>query len=513
MSLKSVNKVETNRYQLEVEIPGSVFEEALEKAYRRNISRFNVPGFRKGKAPRAFVEKIYGQDVFYEDAINSLYPDAMEQAVEESKLEIIQDHIDFELVQADKEALIFKATITTKPEVEVGEYKGLKADRVVVPVTEEMIDNELKKLQERNGRIVEVEDRAAAEGDNVVIDFEGFVDGEAFEGGKAEDQPLTLGSGQFIPGFEDQIIGHNAGDEFDVEVTFPEKYHAENLAGKEALFKVKLHEVKTRELPEIDDEFVKDVSEFDTLDELRADIKEKLESEAVREGDNMVEDQVVNQLIDALQAEIPNAMFERRIDDNIRNFEARLRGQGMDVNTYLQYTGMQISALRESMREQSERQVKLRLCLEKIVEKEGIAVTDERLEEEFQKMAEAYNMPIERVKNLVDANDLRGDIAVQQALDLIKGQAIITDLTPEDLKKKQEAEKAMEEVEETQEVLAESAEKLSEETASKEEAAEEKPAEEKPAPKKRTRKPAAKKTTAKAKEAKEESKEEAPKAE
>ncbi|CZT55599.1 trigger factor [Solibaculum mannosilyticum] len=506
MSLKSVNKVETNRYQLEVEIPGSVFEEALEKAYRRNISRFNVPGFRKGKAPRAFVEKIYGQDVFYEDAINSLYPDAMEQAVEESKLEIIQDHIDFELVQADKEALIFKATITTKPEVEVGEYKGLKADRVVVPVTEEMIDNELKKLQERNGRIVEVEDRAAAEGDNVVIDFEGFVDGEAFEGGKAEDQPLTLGSGQFIPGFEDQIIGHNAGDEFDVEVTFPEKYHAENLAGKEALFKVKLHEVKTRELPEIDDEFVKDVSEFDTLDELRADIKEKLESEAVREGDNMVEDQVVNQLIDALQAEIPNAMFERRIDDNIRNFEARLRGQGMDVNTYLQYTGMQISALRESMREQSERQVKLRLCLEKIVEKEGIAVTDERLEEEFQKMAEAYNMPIERVKNLVDANDLRGDIAVQQALDLIKGQAVITDLTPEDLKKKQESEKA---AEETKEAPVETAE----ESAAKEEATEEKPAEEKPAPKKRTRKPAARKTTAKAKEAKEESKEEAPKAE
>ena len=405
--------------------------------------------------------------------------------------------------------MIFKATVTTKPEVEVGDYKGLKADRVVVPVTEEMIDNEIKKLQERNGRIVEVEGRPAAEGDNVVIDFEGFVDGEAFEGGKAEDQPLTLGSGQFIPGFEDQIIGHNAGDEFDVEVTFPEKYHAENLAGKEALFKVKLHEVKTRELPEIDDEFVKDVSEFDTLDELRADVKQKLSDEAVREGDNMVEDQLVNQLIDVLQAEIPGAMYERRIDDNIRNFEARLRGQGMDVNTYLQYTGMQISALRESMREQSERQVKLRLCLEKIVEKEGVAVTDERLEEEFQKMADAYNMPIERVKNLVNADDLRGDIAVQQALDLVKSLAVITELTPDDLKKKQEEKAA----EEAKEAPAESAEKPVEEPAAKEEAAEKKPAEEKPAPKKRTRKPAAKKTTAKAKEAKEESKEEAPKAE
>ena len=439
MSLKSVNQVETNRYAFEVEVDAAAFSDAVNRSYRKNIKRFNVPGFRKGKAPKAFIEKVYGADIFFDDAINEVYPEAIEAAVEESELEIIEDQPDFELVHAVQgEPLVFKATLTVKPEVEIGEYKGLKAAKKAVEIKDSDVDVELSRLQERNGRIVAVEGRPAEMGDNVSIDFEGFIDGAAFEGGKGEDAPLTLGSGQFIPGFEEQIAGHSTGDEFDVTVTFPEDYHAEELKGKEAVFKTKLHEIKTRELPELDDEFAKDVSEFDTLEELKADIRAKLQEKREKLSEDDVENQLIDQLIAGLKAEIPEAMFERRIDDNVRDFDGRLRSQGLDINSYLQYTGMEMSAFRKTFREVAERQVKVRLALEKIAQLEDIKPSDEELDAEFQKLAEAYNLELDKVKSIIPAKELIRDLAVEKAIQLVKDSAEITDAPAEEEPKAEE---------------------------------------------------------------------------
>ncbi|HIU31452.1 MAG TPA: trigger factor [Candidatus Caccousia avistercoris] len=427
MSLKSSSKVDTNRYQLEIELPGDVFEKAVDQVYRKENKKITIPGFRKGKAPRAFVEKYYGSQVFYEDAINSLYPSALEEAVKEAGVEYVDDKVDFDLVSAGKEGLCFKVTITTKPEVSIENYKGVAIEKKPVNVTEEDVDGEIRKVQDRNSRMVTVEDRAAENGDATVIDYEGFVDGEAFQGGKAENATLNLGSNTFIPGFEEQIVGHSTGDEFDINVKFPEEYHAAELAGKDAVFKIKLHEIKKKELPEFDDDFVKDVSDFDTVEAYRADIRTKLTEAAEKRSKDEVENALIDKLVELLQAEIPEAMFENKINDDIRDFAYRLQSQGLNLDTYMKYTGMDRDSLRTSFRPQAERQVKVRLALEKIAQLENIQPTEEDINAEYEKIAKNYDMEAEKVKTFIPQEDLAKDIAVEKAMDIVRDNAAITE--------------------------------------------------------------------------------------
>ena len=424
MALKQANKVETNRVELEIEVGAEAFEAAVQAAYRKNVGKINVPGFRKGKAPRAIVEKIYGTGVFYEDAINDLYPTALDEAIRESGYEYVEDKVDLDVVSVGAEGLCFKAVITVKPEIEVTEYKGLKAKKKAVSVKEDEVKAELEKLQDRNSRLVTVEDRAAAEGDTVVFDFDGYVDDVAFEGGKAENHSLVLGSGQFIPGFEDQIVGKKPEEAFDVNVTFPEEYHATELAGKPAVFKCVLHEIKTKEMPELNDDFAKDCSEFDTLDELKADIKAKLKQQKERAADEAFETELMEQLCANVQGEIPNAMYENRINESVQDFGYRLQMQGLDLETYIKYTGMDMESFRGGFREQAERSVKVRLALEKIAALENLAPSDEDVEAEFQKYADQYSMEIEKIKSLIPAESIRGDLAVSKAMDLVKANAV-----------------------------------------------------------------------------------------
>ncbi|MDD6237337.1 MAG: trigger factor [Clostridiales bacterium] len=427
MGLVSSNKVETNKYELIVKIDADAFESAIEKAYRKSVKKISVPGFRPGKAPRKMIEKLYGEGVFYEDAVNDLYPSALASAVDEAKLELV-DRPEVEITKIEKaDGVEFKATCIVKPEVEVSDYKGIKVEKTVKTVTDEDLNSELNKMADRNARVVSVEDRAAENGDITVIDFEGFVDGKAFEGGKAEGFNLTLGSGQFIPGFEDQIVGHNVEDEFDVNVEFPAEYQAEELAGKPAVFKVKLHEIKTRQLPAIDDEFVKDVSEFDTLDQLKEDITKKLQEQYDKSADTEVENQLIDAVIANMKAEIPEVMFENRVDESVREFEYRLQSQGMNLDLYLQYTGMELDAFRKTFREQAEKQVKIRLALEKIVELENIVPSAEEIAAEYDKMAENYKMDVEKIKGYIPEKDLVKDLAVNKAIDLIKDSAEISE--------------------------------------------------------------------------------------
>ena len=424
MSLKSANKVETNRVELEVEVDAVAFEDAVNKAYKKNIRRMNVPGFRKGKAPRHLVERLYGESVFYEDAVNALYPTALDEAVQASGYEYVEDMIDLDVTSVGKDGLQFKATITVKPEMQIEGYKGLKAEKKVTPVTDEDVDAEIEKLRERNSRLVTVEDRAAKEGDTVVFDFDGSVDGVPFEGGKAENYTLELGSHQFIPGFEEQLAGKKSDEEFDVNVTFPEDYHAEELKGKAAVFRCKLHEIKEKELPVADDEFAKDASEFDTLDELKADLKKKLEDQREREAEEAFETALIDQLVEKLEGEIPEAMFTNRVDQDVREFDYRLQSQGLNLDMYLQYTGMDMDSFRAGFREQAEKKVKIRLALEKIAELENFPVTDEELEEEYKKIAEQYKMEADKIKGLIQAKDLTKDLAVGKAMELVKETAV-----------------------------------------------------------------------------------------
>ena len=424
MALKQANKVETNRVELEIEVGAEAFAAAVSAAYRKNVGKINVPGFRKGKAPRAIVEKMYGTGVFYEDAINDLYPTALDEAIRESGYEYVEDKIDLDVISVGPEGLCFKAVITVKPEIELAEYKGLKAKKKAVSVKEDEVKAELEKLQDRNSRLVTVEDRAAAEGDTVVFDFDGYVDGVAFEGGKAENHTLVLGSGQFIPGFEDQIVGKKPEEAFDVEVTFPEEYHAAELAGKPAVFKCLLHEIKVKELPELNDDFAKDCSEFDTLDELKADTKAKIKAQKERAADEAFETELMDQLCAAVQGEIPEAMYENRINENVQDFGYRLQMQGLDLDTYLKYTGMDMAAFRAGFHEQAEKSVKVRLALEKVAALEGIAPSDEDVEAEFKKYAEQYSMEVEKIKSLIPEASLRGDLAVGKAMELVKANAV-----------------------------------------------------------------------------------------
>ena len=429
MSLKETKKIDTNRYQLEITIDGDKFKEAIKEAYRRNGKKINVPGFRKGKAPLHMIETYYGTEVFFEDALNLLYNDAVEDAIKESGLKVIDDKMDFDLVSISKDdGVDFKVSLTTYPEITLKEYKGLKAEKVAVKVDAAEVNSELNAMAERNSRMVSVEDRAAKKGDTVVIDFEGFTDGKAFDGGKAEGHSLELGSGQFIPGFEDQIIGKNIGDEFDVNVTFPEEYGAKELAGKPAVFKVKLNEIKIKELPAIDDEFAKDVSEFDTLKDLKADLKKKALDRKKKAAEEAVENELVQQIVDGIEGDIPEAMFENRLNQSVEEFAYRLQSQGMNLETYLKYTNSTIDDFKKSFRPQAEMQVKYRLALDKIAELENLKAEEKDLEEEYKKLAEGYGIDVDNVKAAIPASELEKDICANKAIDLVKNSAEITEV-------------------------------------------------------------------------------------
>lgn len=429
MSLKSRNKPTGNQVELEFTIEKEAFDKAVDAAYRKNVGKMNVPGFRKGKAPKAIIEKMYGKGVFYDDALNALIPDAFEAALDEAgEKPVGQPEFDIVSLEGD---VVIKAAFPVKPEVTVKNYKGYAVERAVAPTTDEEVDAEIAQVRSRNSRTVDITDRPAADGDIAVIDYEGFVDGKPFEGGKGEKHNLTLGSGQFIPGFEAQIVGHNPGDEFDVVVTFPEDYHAKELAGKEATFKTVLHEIKFNELPALDDDFAKDVSEFDTFDEYKADVKAKITDRHVKAADAEVEEKLIDALIDNLEADIPEAMFVNETENQLRDYDNRLRMQGLDLGTYLKYTGLDLDKMREQFRPRAERQVKTRLALEKIAELENLTVTDEDTEAEIKKIADMYGLETDKVKEQVSPDMLAEDIKVGKAVDIVKSNAVITDKAPE----------------------------------------------------------------------------------
>ena len=424
MSLDAVKEIETNVMEITVSATAEQFDTACQKAYNKAKKRISVPGFRKGKATRKMVERVYGEGVFYEDALDIIYPEIVGEAVESLERKAVAAPYDLDIKKIGKEGLELVMKVVVEPIIEVGEYKGIKAKKKAVRVTEKEINEEISKLQERNSTIEPVEDKEAAEGDICDIAFEGFVDGEVFDGGQADNFDLTIGSGQFIPGFEDQIIGHKAGDEFDVVVTFPEDYGAENLAGKEATFKVVLHEVKVKVLPELDDEFAKDVSEFDTLADLKADEKKKIKERKQQEAENDFENAVIDALIEGMQGEIPEQMIEARIDENIKQFEQNLQMQGLNLETYVKYTGGDVSALRESLKPQSERQVKIRLCLDKIAALENIEITQEEVDAEMQKYADAYKLELDVIKSAIPADDVKADLAAEKAMQLVKDNCV-----------------------------------------------------------------------------------------
>ena len=425
MALKECLKKEAaNAYELTVSVDGETFEKAINKVYKKQVKKINIPGFRKGKAPRHIIERMYGTEVFYDDAMQECYPDALYEAAKEQGLEIVAVE-KLEAIEAGKDGFTFKTDILVKPTLNVDGYKGFEIEKKSTEVTDELVDEEIEKVRDRNSRMVTVEDRAAENGDTVVIDFEGFTDGVPFEGGKAENYSLALGSGNFIPGFEEQVVGHSTGEEFSINVTFPEEYQAEELKGKDAEFKINLHEIKTKELPEVDDEFVKDVSDKETLDEykvqLRAEIAKRLADEAEKDVDNQVSEKLIALATD----EIPEAMYDNQASDMVRDFDMRLRSQGMDLNTYMQYMGTDVNGLKAMYKDEAEKRVKLRLVLEAIAAQENIEVTEEVLDAEYGKMAEAYKMDVEKVKAAVPADSLTEDLKVQKALELVKNNAVI----------------------------------------------------------------------------------------
>ncbi len=424
MSLKSNNAVKTNVHEFEIEVDAKTFADAVTRVFQKESKKITLPGFRKGKAPRAMIEKFYGKEVFYEEAVRAVYPNAVEDAIDASGLEVVDvktDEMKIETIGDD--GLTFKVNVVVKPEVTVSEYKGLSVTKKSADVTDDEIDEELKRVQLRNSRLVAVEDRAAEKDDVAVIDFEGFVDGQAFQGGKGESYSLTLGAGQFIPGFEDQVIGHNVNDEFDVSVKFPEDYQAKELAGKDATFKVVLHEIKRRELPELDDEFAKDVSEFDTLDAYKANIKETIGKRKADQAEDDVKNQLIDQLIANMTAEVPEEMFEQAVERSMEDFAYRLSSQGMDIKLYMQYTGMDEAGMRKSFRPQAERQVKLRLALEQIAKQEQLAPTAEELDAEYRKLADSYKMDVEKIKAAISEKNLTEDIVVEKAMTLVEESA------------------------------------------------------------------------------------------
>lgn len=429
MSLKNTENIAVNQYKITFDVDAATFEAAINKVYKKSVKNITIPGFRKGKAPRAIVEKMYGKEVFYEDAINEVIPAAYTAAVADFE-KVIVSQPEFDVESIDENGVVLTATFFTKPDANIADYLGLEVTRTVKEADDAEVEAELGRVQARNSRMIEITDRAAAMEDVANIDFEGTVDGVAFAGGKAEGHELKLGSGQFIPGFEEQIVGKNIGEEFDVTVTFPEDYHAEELKGKEAVFHCKLNGLKFNEMPVLDDDFAKDVSEFDTLDEYKADIKAKLQESHNRQADAQVEEQIIKALCEKLEAEIPEAMFENETENFVRDYDNRLRMQGLDLATYFKYTGMDLDTLRQNMRPDAERQVKTRLALETIAKLEGIVVSDEEIEEEYARLAEAYKMEVEKIKEAVAADAIAEDLKVKKAIDLVKEKAVVTEAAP-----------------------------------------------------------------------------------
>lgn len=426
MSLQ-VEKLEHNMVKLTVEVAAEDVEKALQAAYLKQRKQINIPGFRKGKVPRQMIEKMYGPEVFYDEAANNMIPDAYAKAYDESELDIVSQP-KIEVVQMEKgKPFIFTAEVATKPEVTLGDYKGLKVDKVSTRVTQKEVDEEIEKERERNARTIEVTDRAVQDKDEVTLDFEGFVDGVAFEGGKGEDYPLTIGSGSFIPGFEEQLIGAEIDKEVEVNVTFPKEYHSEELAGKDATFKCTVHTIKAKELPELDDEFASEVSECETMDAYRAEVKKNIKERKERTGKEKKENQAVDQAIENAQMDIPEAMIEFQVRQMADDFARRIQQQGLTVEQYFQFTGMTAEKMMEEMRPQAEKSIKTRLVLEAIVKAENIEVSDERVEEELTKMAEAYQMEVEKLKEFMGENEkkqIKEDLAVQEAITLLVNESV-----------------------------------------------------------------------------------------
>lgn len=426
MSLQ-VEKMEKNMAKLTIEVSAEELEKAIQGAYLKQRKNIAVPGFRKGKVPRAMIEKMYGVEIFYEDAANALIPDAYANAYDECELEIVSQP-SINVVQLEKgKPFIFTAEVATKPEVTLGEYKGLKVDKVSTRVTAKEVDAKLEEEQKKNARTITVEDRAVQDGDEVVLDFEGFVNGVAFEGGKGENYPLTIGSGSFIPGFEEQLIGVETEKEVEVNVTFPAEYHAEDLAGKEAVFKCTVHEIKVKELPELDDEFAAEVSEFDTLDAYKADIKTKIKEQKQAEGDRKKEDQAVEKAVANASMEIPEAMIDTQVQQMTQEFAQRMQSQGLSMEQYFQFTGLTVDKMREEMRPQAVKRIETRLVLEAIAKAENIEITDEKVDEEIAKMAEMYKMEVEKLKEYMGESEkeqMKADMAVQEAVKVLVDNAV-----------------------------------------------------------------------------------------
>ena len=426
MSLQ-VEKLEKNMAKLTIEVPASELEKALQSAYMKQKNKISLPGFRKGKVPRQMIEKMYGAEIFYDDAANALIPKAYADAYDECELDIVS-RPEIDVVQIEKgKDFIFTATVATKPEVTLGEYKGLEVDKVSTRVTQKEVDAKIQEEAEKNARTITVEDRAVQDGDEVVLDFEGFVDGVAFECGKGENYPLTIGSGSFIPGFEEQLVGAEAEKEVEVKVTFPEDYHAEDLKGKEAVFKCTVHEIKAKELPEIDDEFAAEVSEFDTLEEYKADVKAKIKEQKAAEGKAKQEDQVVEQAVKNATYELPEAMVETQAEQMANDFAQRMQSQGLTMEQYFQFTGTTAEQMMEDLKPQAVKRIETRLVLEAIAKAENIEISDEKLDEEIGKMAEAYKMEADKLKEFMGENEkkqMKEDMAVQEAITFLVDNAV-----------------------------------------------------------------------------------------
>lgn len=426
MEIISQNNTATNTYTIEFTFSAEEFEAAVNTAFNKKKKSITIPGFRKGKATRRMVEAHYGEGVFYEDAVNSLYNSNIVELVDKTGLDVI-DVADTEVLDVNKETGVkFKAELIVKPEVKISDYKGLEVKKIVKNVDDDAVNAEIDKMRSRNARIVSVDDRATILGDTAVIDFDGYLDGEAFEGGKGEKFPLELGSNTFIPGFEEQVVGKNIGEEFDVNVTFPENYQAENLAGKAVVFKCKLHEIKGKDMPALDDEFVKDVSEFDTVDELKADVKTKLEKKAADDMEQQVDNDLVEALVAKMEAEVPEVMYERRINEIAREWSTSNR---IKIEDYLKYTGITMEQFRASFKDIAKKQIDLRLCLEQIAADENIEITAEDIEKGYADLAEQYKMEIDKVKSVLAEDAITGDLKIEKALDIVRDNAKIEEVT------------------------------------------------------------------------------------
>ena len=422
--MSTVEKVDKNVVSFEFTVSADEFEKGVEKAYRKNVGKINIQGFRKGKAPRKIIERYYGAEIFYEDAVNIVLPDAYDNAVKENNIfPVDQPEIDIKGEIEKGKDITFTAKVTVKPEFELGEYKGVKAQKVTSRVLKKDIEAELEKKREMNSRMVPVEDRPIEKDDVANIDFEGFCDGVPFDGGKGEGFDLTIGSGQFIPGFEEQLIGKNIGDEVDVNVTFPEEYHAEELKGKPALFKVKINSIKVKELPELDDEFAKDVREFDTLEDLKKDIKENLSKAGKENAAHKTEENVINAVCDATEIDIPDAMINSQIDKMLRDFDMNMRYQGLNLEQYLKYTGMTVDKMRAQFKDDAAKNVKTSLVLEKICEAEGIDASEDEINKEYESMAESNGMKIEDIKKYVSEDDVKETIKARNTIKFLVDNA------------------------------------------------------------------------------------------